>query len=235
MVWGALGGAAIGAAGAIFSSKQSADAAEENYKHRYQWQVKDLKKAGLNPMLAVSNSPGSVAQPDFQNVGEAAIKGFSAAQQAKLVSEQTQAQRAATNKTIAEAERVEMDNLMIRASPLYQSAKSTLTPSGDVGGPSAVAEEKWRADLSVVTAQAEKLKQDTEVARLNAELAKGELTLQEVKVRYADALAQIEKAYRSAMAEAEAAKVPQAKAEAAFWENAGELGKLAAFIKSILR
>lgn len=32
---------------------------ERAYRHRYQWQVEDLVKAGLNPMLAYMQSPGS--------------------------------------------------------------------------------------------------------------------------------------------------------------------------------
>lgn len=33
--------------------KDAADRAEEMYKHRYQWAVRDLKKANLNPLLAI--------------------------------------------------------------------------------------------------------------------------------------------------------------------------------------
>lgn len=87
-VAGPVAGALVGAAGSIFSSKQSADFAERSYKHRYQWQVKDLQKAGLNPMLAVSQGAPNVAQPTFQNVGEGAIKGFSAAAAARVASAQ---------------------------------------------------------------------------------------------------------------------------------------------------
>lgn len=81
-------GAGIGAAGSIFAGSQSASAAERNYKHRYQWQVKDLQKAGLNPMLAVSQGAPNVPQPHFPDVGEAAVKGASSAVQAKVASAQ---------------------------------------------------------------------------------------------------------------------------------------------------
>lgn len=83
-------GAGIGAAGSIFSGSQSANAARENYKHRYQWQVKDLQKAGLNPMLAVTNGAPNVPQPHFPDVGEAAVKGASSAIQARLAKAQIQ-------------------------------------------------------------------------------------------------------------------------------------------------
>lgn len=83
-------GAGIGAAGSIFAGSQSANAARENYKHRYQWQVKDLQKAGLNPMLAVTNGAPNVPQPHFPDVGEAAVKGASSAIQARLAKAQIQ-------------------------------------------------------------------------------------------------------------------------------------------------
>lgn len=230
-----LGAAAIGAAGSIFSGRQSAQAAEDNYKHRYQWQVKDLKKAGLNPMLAVSNAPPNVPQPQFENVGEGAIRGFSAAQQMRLLKEQTEATRAQGQKTLAEKDLLEIENITRRADPLFQSAKAAYNQETGEYGTSAKAEEKWQADLGVVKAQAAKLTEDAGVSRLNADLARGEVTLQEVKIKYADQLAKIETDYRRAMAEAEALKIPAARAEAAFWANAGELGKLAAFIKSLVK
>lgn len=76
---GAVAGGIIGAAGSYFSGKQSADAAEYNYKHRYQWQMKDLEKAGLNPMLVIGQSPPNVPQPNFPNIGEGAAHGAQAA------------------------------------------------------------------------------------------------------------------------------------------------------------
>lgn len=86
--WGAIGGAVLGAAGSWFSGKSSADAAESQYKHRYQWQVKDLKKAGLNPMLAVSQGAPNVPQPQFPDIGEGALKGAAVGVQAQLAKKQ---------------------------------------------------------------------------------------------------------------------------------------------------
>lgn len=91
-----IGGALIGAAGSLFSGKQSADFSEKSYKHRYQWQVEDLKKAGLNPMLAYSQGAPNVAQPNFPNTGEAAVRGASTAVAAKLAMAQMENVKADT-------------------------------------------------------------------------------------------------------------------------------------------
>lgn len=122
LVGAMLGSAAIGAAGSWFSGKQSSDAAEDQYKHRYQWQMQDMKKAGLNPMLAISNAPPNVPQPSFENIGEGAIKGYSAAQQVRLAKAQEDATRATENKTLTEAKEKEMQNLMTETSPQFRAA-----------------------------------------------------------------------------------------------------------------
>lgn len=238
---GGIAGGILGAAGSIFSGKQSADYAEESYKHRYQWMVKDLRKAGLNPMLAVSQGPGSPPQPDFPNAGEAAATGAKAGSAVALARLEAQNIEAATdlarhqgNKAAAEGKAQEMTNLMMEANPLYQSAKSTLGEKGEVTGPSALATDRFQAELAQVKNAAEKLSAETQNVRLANDLQRGELTLQEIRIKYADQLAGIEAAYRTAMAKAAAAGVPAAEADAAFWSEAGGLGKAAAFIKSIM-
>ena len=41
---GAVGAAGLAAAGSYFSGKLSARESERMYKHRYQWQVRDMQK-----------------------------------------------------------------------------------------------------------------------------------------------------------------------------------------------
>ena len=68
--WAGAGGAAIGGgldliSGALnrgFARQQAKSAYKRSvhsYKHRYQWMVDDLVKAGLNPILALGHGPGS--------------------------------------------------------------------------------------------------------------------------------------------------------------------------------
>lgn len=93
---GAIAGPAVGAAisglGSFFSGKQAADQAKENYKKRYQWQVQDLKKAGLNPMLAVSQGAPNVPQAPVPDIGDSIVKGANVGSavsaQAKLLQSQ---------------------------------------------------------------------------------------------------------------------------------------------------
>jgi len=72
-----LGAGALGFLGGQMTNDRSADTAASNnawsaeqYATRYQTQVKDLQAAGLNPMLAYNQSPGSAPTAQavqFQN------------------------------------------------------------------------------------------------------------------------------------------------------------------------
>lgn len=238
---GALGGAAIGALGAQSASAKSAAFAKEAAQNRYTWMVADLKRAGLNPMLAYGNSPGNAAQPNFENVGEAAVRGAAGGSSARLTAEQTKvatetanAQRASANNTMAQTKAQEQQNLITEASPQYQSAKATVGEHGQVTGASAASVERWTADLDVTKKQAESLAANTKLSGLQSELAKGQVDLQAIQLKYADELQLIETAYRKAMKDAAVAGVPSAQADAAFWSDAGALGKLAIFMRNTL-
>lgn len=72
-------------AGSLFGSSvqnhyNSANAAQanewnvENYKHRYQWSVEDMRAAGLNPILAATNGiGGSISGASAASVGSSDI------------------------------------------------------------------------------------------------------------------------------------------------------------------
>lgn len=71
---GSVAGSVLGSA--VQNHYNSANAAQanawnvENYKHRYQWAVEDMRKAGLNPILAATNGiGGSIAGASAASVG----------------------------------------------------------------------------------------------------------------------------------------------------------------------
>lgn len=71
---GSVAGSVLGSA--VQNHYNSANAAQanawnvENYKHRYQWAVEDMRKAGLNPILAATNGiGGSISGSSAASVG----------------------------------------------------------------------------------------------------------------------------------------------------------------------
>lgn len=71
---GSVAGSVLGSA--VQNHYNSANAAQanawnvENYKHRYQWAVEDMRKAGLNPVLAATNGiGGSISGSSAASVG----------------------------------------------------------------------------------------------------------------------------------------------------------------------
>lgn len=100
-MWGAIAGAAIGAASSMLNqhsanknASSNANAAneftKEQWLNKHQWEVSDLKAAGLNPILSATGggSPVSSAMASTQmaDVGSAISSGASAARVASLVS-----------------------------------------------------------------------------------------------------------------------------------------------------
>lgn len=75
---GSVAGSVLGSA--VDYGFNSAGAAQqnkwnvENYKHRYQWAVEDMRSAGLNPILAATNGiGGSIAGSSAASVGSSNI------------------------------------------------------------------------------------------------------------------------------------------------------------------
>lgn len=71
---GSIAGSVLGSA--VQNHYNSANAAQanawnvENYKHRYQWAVDDMRSAGLNPILAATNGiGGSISGASAASVG----------------------------------------------------------------------------------------------------------------------------------------------------------------------
>ena len=103
----------------------------------YQRAVKDMMKAGLNPMLAYSqggaSTPGG-ATAHMENPSNAASAATSAASQAVSTAVQAQAVRAGIEKTQADTENVRADTQLKLGQPELQAAqiRQTLASAGQL-------------------------------------------------------------------------------------------------------
>lgn len=91
-MWQELVGTAIGALGSLFDKKtgedsQSSQAAinERMYRHRYQWQMEDMRKGGLNPILSYKQGAPTVGSVGgyTSDMASGVPKGISTALAAK--------------------------------------------------------------------------------------------------------------------------------------------------------
>ena len=94
MVWPAVVGGAFGLAGSLLqqsSARSQASAAqqfsERAYRNRYQWQMEDMRRAGLNPILAYKQGapagPSGVMAPAY-NPAEGAMAGANSAANVRI-------------------------------------------------------------------------------------------------------------------------------------------------------
>lgn len=96
-----IGGVSSGL-GAMFANSEAKKAAatqmafqKETLQHQYQWGMEDMRKAGLNPILAYKQGgAGSAGGSSYtpQNVGSAAVSGASTAQSSALATKAQDAQ-----------------------------------------------------------------------------------------------------------------------------------------------
>lgn len=113
---GSVAGSVLGSA--VQNHYNSANAAQanawnvENYKHRYQWAVDDMRNAGLNPILAATNGIGgsisgasaaSVGMSDIGSTMNSAKAASAAERQAKNAENLSVSQ---IEKNVAEADSV---------------------------------------------------------------------------------------------------------------------------------
>ena len=73
----AFGGDILGAGLGYASARQAQQQSERFYRNRHQWEVEDLRKAGLNPILSAKFGGGgvpSMAQAQVPQIGSSASK-----------------------------------------------------------------------------------------------------------------------------------------------------------------
>lgn len=133
---GDIAGAVIGAGSSIWGANQSNSAAfemqansinaqRESMQNRHQWEVEDLRKAGLNPILSATNSAGgsisgataNVTAPDISGaLNKIANSAFAKKQTALLEKElQVKQDNAKANLTNADANQINSQARMIEA------------------------------------------------------------------------------------------------------------------------
>lgn len=127
--WGAVGAGVLNYLGSQSTNEANQDIAASNnawsaeqYAKRYQTQVKDIQAAGLNPMLAYSQSPGtapSAQQVQFQNPMSAAVQGYTdvLGTRAKATSDVASANRAYTEADKTEVETKRLKELLNNDEP----------------------------------------------------------------------------------------------------------------------
>lgn len=133
---GDIAGAVIGAGSSIWGANQSNSAAfemqansinaqRESMQNRHQWEVEDLRKAGLNPILSATNSAGgsisgataNVTAPDISGALNKIANSAFAKKQTELLEKDLQVKQdnAKANLTNADANQINSQARMIEA------------------------------------------------------------------------------------------------------------------------
>lgn len=159
---GSVAGSVLGSA--VQNHYNSANAAQanawnvENYKHRYQWAVEDMRNAGLNPILAATNGiGGSISGSSAASVGMSDIG--STMNSAKAASAAERQAKNAEHLAISQ-----IDKNVAEADSVRQSTHGTVLQNGILAN-----------DLN--------LREQTYEKRLGYELEKMDLELENLRLQ----------------------------------------------------
>lgn len=159
---GSVAGSLLGSA--VQNHYNSANAAQanawnvENYKHRYQWAVEDMREAGLNPILAATNGiGGSISGASAASVGMSDIG--STMNSAKAASAAERQAKNAENLSVSQIEKN-----VAEADSVRQSTHGTVLQNGILAN-----------DLN--------LREQTYEKRLGYELEKMDLELENLRLQ----------------------------------------------------
>lgn len=159
---GSIAGSVLGSA--VQNHYNSANAAQanawnvENYKHRYQWAVEDMRNAGLNPILAATNGiGGSISGASAASVGMSDIG--STMNSAKAASAAERQAKNAENLSVSQIEKN-----VAEADSVRQSTHGTVLQNGILAN-----------DLN--------LREQTYEKRLGYELEKMDLELENLRLQ----------------------------------------------------
>lgn len=173
----------LGFGGSIMSGlfgQSSADASmafqREAMQNRYQWTVQDLKKAGLNPMMAIGGlASGGVsgATAHMDNPAAAAVQSAAAAKQMDIVERQQRNQDASTAAQVAATNALKAKTEAETLTTLDQHKSGYWMANSDMLGASAAEKREQIGNLAsqrlLIAQQVQESK--TRISQLSAQIA----------------------------------------------------------------
>lgn len=156
-MWGAIAGAAASVAGSLLSSNSASSASSQSEyaaKHRYRWAVDDMRRAGLNPVLAAtSGGIAGATAPNYQQgnfsglgqAGQSAAAVYNSSTQRKQTDSNIQLQDTQSAKNVAEVPVLNQQALN------YQTQNSNLVAQNELLKQQAITEAQRRVLMQAQT------------------------------------------------------------------------------------
>lgn len=238
---------AIPVVGDFLAGASNASAVKDAYKHRYQWEVQDLKKAGLNPALAYGHQPSTPQVGTMPDLGSSAARAYQSSQQGKATNQQARLTKLQGDLLEAQANDLKL-NLQLKNALLgLQGGLTEAQTEGTKAGTAltnakTVTEGKTQADIDQRIAEsrqrvqlleaqagltrAEALKANTVVLQLQQDMAwrKATWDVQLKTLHAALQKAQVDISLGNLERVARGLGLSEKRAEAGFYDQMGEAG-----------